>query len=54
MVAVAGHANRFDQSLLSKVSKVAGTWVGRSISVVPEITTGDDSEGTDRRERARL
>jgi len=54
MVAVARHADGLDQPLLSKVSEVAGPWVGRSIVVVQEITTGDNSEGADRRERARL
>jgi hypothetical protein len=54
MVAVAGHADGLDQPLLSKVSEVAGPWVGRSIVVVQEITTGDNSEGTDRRECAGL
>jgi hypothetical protein len=54
MVAVAGHADGLDLPLLSKVSEVARPWVGKSIVVVQEITTGDNSEGTDRRERARL
>src|SRR5262249_46576256 len=53
MIAVPGHADGLDQTLLSKMSEVAGAWVGRSIVVVHEITTGDNSESADGRERAR-
>jgi hypothetical protein len=50
----AGHAHRLNQPLLAEVSQVARAWVSRSIVVVPEVTTGDHSEGTHRSKRARL
>jgi hypothetical protein len=52
MVAMTGHAHGLDQPLFSKVSEVARPWVRSTIVVVPEITTGDNSKGTNGRERA--
>jgi hypothetical protein len=54
MVAVAGHADGLDQTLLSEVSKVARTRIGRSIVLVPEITTGDHSKGSNGGQRPRF
>jgi hypothetical protein len=36
------------------MAEVTGAWIGRPTVVVAKITTGDHSERTDRRERARL
>ena len=54
VVASARDANRLDEALLTEVPEVAGTRVKWTITVVPEITTGDHPKRTDGRERARL
>ena len=54
MVAVSGHARGLDQPLFAQVSQVAGAWISRAAVVVSEITTGDHSERTNGRERARF
>ena len=54
VIAVTGHAHCLDQPLLAKMPEVAGARVGRSVVVVPKITTGDHSKGTNGRQRTRL
>jgi hypothetical protein len=54
VVPISGHTHSLDQPFLAKVSQVARAWVGRTIVVVAEITTGDNSKGTNGRERAGL
>jgi hypothetical protein len=54
MVARTGHPNGFDQPLLAKMSKIARAWIGRTIVMISEITTGDHSKRTDGGERPRL
>jgi hypothetical protein len=53
-ITITGHPDGLDQPLLAKVSQVARAWIGRSIVVIPEITTGDHSKRTNGRERTRL
>ena len=54
MIAVPGHARGLDQPLFAQVSQVARAWIGGAAVVVAQITTGDHSECTDGRERARF
>jgi hypothetical protein len=54
MVAVSGYARSLDQPLFAQVPQVTGPWISRAPIVVSEITTGDDSEYTDGRERPRF
>jgi len=54
MLARAGHPNGFDQPLLAKMSKIARAWIGWTIVMISEITTGDHSKRADGGERPRL
>jgi hypothetical protein len=51
IIAVPGHARGFDQPLFAEVSQVARAWISGAPIVVSEITTGDDPECTNGRER---
>jgi hypothetical protein len=54
VIAVTGHAHRLDQALLAKMPEVPGARVGRSVVVVPKVTTGDHSKRTNGRQRTGL
>jgi hypothetical protein len=54
VVARAGYTGRLDQPLLTEMTKVARSRIGRTIVVVSEITTGDHSKRADGRQRSRL
>jgi MFS family permease len=54
MVARAGYPTRLDQPLLAEMSKVARSWIGRTIVAVSEITTGDHSKRADGCECSRF
>jgi len=54
MLARARHPNGLDQPLLAQMSKIARARIGWPIVMISEITTGDHSKRTDRRERPRL
>jgi hypothetical protein len=54
MVAGGGDANRLDQPLLTEMSEIARAWIGRTIVMVSQVTTGDHSKRADRCKRARF
>jgi hypothetical protein len=54
VITVAGHPSGLDEPLCAQVPQVARPRVRGSLVVVPEITTGDHSEGADGRQRPRL
>jgi hypothetical protein len=49
-----GHSDRLNQTLFPEMPQIARARIERSIVLVAEITTGDHSKGTDRRECPRL